>query len=43
MSSSSDENVTSIDAATQRRTIVTGEIPPTGPPNADVATRPIDR
>ena len=40
MTSSSDEHVTSIDAATQVRAIVTGEVPPTGPANA-AATRPI--
>jgi hypothetical protein len=40
MTSSSDEHVTSIDAATKMRPIVTGEVPPTGPANA-AATRPI--
>lgn len=40
MTSSSDEHVTSIDAATQVRAIVTGAVPPTGPANAS-ATRPI--
>jgi hypothetical protein len=40
MTSSSDEHVTSIDAATQVRAIVTGQVPPTAPANAS-ATRPI--
>jgi hypothetical protein len=40
MTSPTDEHVTSIDAATQVRAIVTGEVPPTGPANAS-ATRPI--
>ncbi len=40
MTAPSDEHVTSIDAATQVRAIVSGEVPPTGPANA-AATRPI--
>ena len=40
MTSSSDEHVTSIDAATQVRAIVTGEVPPTGPASA-AQTRPM--
>ncbi len=41
MTSSSDEHVTSIDAATKMRPIVTGEVAPTAPANSAAATLPL--